>query len=78
MIKKKKERAEAAEGRLCGCFPFPAILLYKYERQNDGVQHAHPRWMDFEPRLLFLPRAVVFSNYCFLLIGGDQLHIVVQ
>lgn len=67
--------------RPCPPFSFLALILRKHERQNDVVQHVHPCRLDFEPRLLFLRevvRAVELSDYCFLLIGSDQLHVMVQ
>ena len=65
----------------CPRFPFPAFLLDKHKRQNDVVQHAHPRRLDFESRLPLLHDlvcAVEFSNYCLLFVCGDQLHTTVQ
>ena len=67
--------------RLCSRFSLPTFVLRKYERQNDVVQHRHPRRFDFDPRLLFLQdvvRPVEFSNDRLLLVDGDQLHAAVQ
>jgi len=58
-------------------FSFPALILRKYERQNDVVQHVHPLRLDLESRFLFLHEVVCameISDLCLLLIGGDQLQ----
>ena len=67
--------------RFCPRFPLPALLLRKHKRQNNVVQHVHPRWLDFESRFLFLGDmvgAVELSDQRLPLIRGDQLELVVQ
>ena len=57
------------------------LVLDAYERQDDIIQHAHPRWLYFEPRLSFLGDVVCpmkFSNHSLLLIGGDQLATAIR
>lgn len=56
-------------------------MLDKYERQDNVIQHAHPRRLYFEPCLSFLDdvvRPVKFSNHGLLLIGGDQLDTAIR
>lgn len=65
----------------CRHFSLSTLALHNYERQNDVVQHPHPRWLDFESRLPLLYEVacmVELSNNRLLLISSDQLHTVVQ
>jgi len=58
----------------------PAFVLSEHERQDDIVQHAHPRRLYFEPCLSFLGDVVCpvkFSNHGFLFVGGDQLDTAI-
>ena len=60
---------------------FPALTLCKHERQNDVIQHLHPCRFDLESRLPLLHQVaspVELSDYCFLSIGCNQLHTVVE
>ena len=67
--------------RPCPCLSFPALILRIYERQNDVVQHVHPRGLDFKSRLPPVPevaRTVEFCDHRLPPISGNQLHTVVQ
>ena len=62
---------------LCRSFSLPTFLLREHKGQNNVVQHAHPRWMDFETRLPFFKTAACpmeFGDYRLILIHGDQLQ----
>ena len=73
--------ASSDTGRVSPCFSFPTLVLHIHPRQDDVVQHSHPLRLNVQFRLLSpceVVRTVVFSDYCFLPIGGDQLYTVVQ
>lgn len=71
-----RSRNQPRHGRLRSCLSFPSRLIRKHERQNDVVQHAHPRRLNFNSCLLFIDEivwAVELSNHR-LLVGGHQLR----
>jgi len=61
-------------------FSLSTLSLDEQERQDDIVQHVHPRRLYLEFRLSSLGevvRAVELGEYGLLLVGGDQLGTVI-